>query len=113
MWNACSPGGSPLSETLSRTPAGVCTRETDPTSCPLAPLSAAAADLPDSAAAAPQRGAASTAARVTMDACLATIMDVPPGRNASLWKYRYRLENPPCGVRFRSQGAALEPACPP
>src|SRR5262249_5547479 len=43
-WKACSPGGNPLRETLSRTPAGVCDSETVPTSCPFAPLSATFAD---------------------------------------------------------------------
>src|SRR5262249_23206610 len=43
-WKACSPGGNPLSESLSRTPAGVCDSEIVPTSCPVVSLSAAFAD---------------------------------------------------------------------
>src|SRR6202035_4938874 len=44
MWKACSPGGIPLSESLSKTPAGVCKRETVPTSWRLASRSSAVAD---------------------------------------------------------------------
>src|SRR5262249_42397702 len=43
-WKACSPGGNPLRESLSRTPAGVCDSETVPTPCPFVSLSAAFAD---------------------------------------------------------------------
>src|ERR1700688_491838 len=44
MWRACSPGGIPLSESLSSTPAGVCSRETVPTSWRFVSLSSALAD---------------------------------------------------------------------
>src|ERR1700730_14805937 len=44
MWKACSPGGIPLSESLSSTPAGVCSRETVPTSWRFVSLSSALAD---------------------------------------------------------------------
>src|SRR4030081_363966 len=44
MWKACSPGGIPLSESLSSTPAGVCNRETVPTSWRFVSLSSALAD---------------------------------------------------------------------
>src|ERR1700692_910156 len=44
MCKACSPGGIPLSESLSSTPAGVCSRETVPTSWRFVSLSSALAD---------------------------------------------------------------------
>src|SRR3954451_23715752 len=44
MWKACSPAGIPLSESLIKTPPGVCVSSTRPTSLPLLSLSAVWAD---------------------------------------------------------------------
>src|SRR5436190_10084112 len=66
MWNACSPAGSPLIETLSRTPPGVCTRSTSPTALPLASLSGA---LASSAEAGNDNTAANAAAAPNVAKC--------------------------------------------
>src|SRR6187399_2414055 len=63
MWNACSPAGSPLASSLSRTPAGACESSTVPTCLPLLSLSTA---LPDWAAAGSAKPAVNSAVAPTV-----------------------------------------------
>jgi hypothetical protein len=71
MWNACSPVATPLSESCSSTPAGVCVNEAEPASCPFASLSMA---LAVSAASTVMGGTDNTATAVRTEAKLTSFM---------------------------------------
>ena len=106
MWNARSPGGMPLSESLIKTPAGVCARSTMPTSLPLLSLSVALADCAAAGKAMPaaSKAAVPTVATYFKIAMIELLVELLGMRIAG-----DRLGNRPRHVRFRDDRGRRDP----
>src|SRR5215208_1644613 len=113
MWKACSPAGMPLSESLIKTPPGVCVSSTTPTSLPLLSLSAVWADC---AAAGNESPAVSSEAMPTISIDFKIVMNelhsvvacIPHPRGdcrPSPW------ETVHAGFRFRAKTRAPQRGC--